>query len=90
MSAGGTPRNLDTAMHGAEYVLVDGVIFETGYLRVPDSDTVADDIVLEARNGSSEIEFTRGELDGAEHVGEGVYRLKSGALLRFFSSATIH
>jgi hypothetical protein len=90
MSAGSNPTNLGTAMHGAEFVLVNGVIFETGYLRVPDGDTVADDIVLEARNGSSEIEFTREELDGAEHVGEGVYRLKSGALLRFFSSATIH
>jgi len=90
MSAGSNRTNLGTAMHGAEFVLVNGVIFETGYLRVPDGDTVADDIVLEARNGSSEIEFTREELDGAEHVGEGVYRLKSGALLRFFSSATIH
>ena len=53
-------------------------MFETGYLRVPDGDTVADDIVLEARNGSTEIAFTREELDGAEHVGEGVYRLQVG------------
>jgi len=90
MSAGSNSANLGTAMHGAEFVLVNGVIFETGYLRVPDGDTVADDIVLEASNGSSEIEFTREELDDAQHVGEGVYRLKSGALLRFFSSATIH
>jgi hypothetical protein len=90
MSVGVNPTSLGTAMHDAEYVLIDGVIFETGYLRVPDADTVADDIVLEARNASSEIEFTREELDDAEHVGEGVYRLKSGALLRFFSSATIH
>src|SRR5215813_5509286 len=69
MSAGGNATSLGTAMDQAEYVLIDGVIFETGYLRVPDGDTVADDIVLEARNGSSEVEFTRGELDDAEHIG---------------------
>ena len=85
-----TSSNLGTAMHDAEYVLIDGVIFETEYLRIPDGDTVADDIILEARNGATEVEFTRGEFDDAEHVGQGVYRLKSGALLRFFSSATIH
>lgn len=90
MGMGGYPTKLDTAMHDADYVLVDGVIFATEYLRVPDSETVADDIVLEARNGSSEIAFTRAELDGAEHVGEGVYRLKSGALIRFLSTATVH
>ena len=77
-------------MNGADYVLVDGVVFETEYLRVPDSETVADDIVLEARNGTTEIAFTREEFDGAEPVGEGVYRLKSGALIRFLSTATIH
>lgn len=86
----GYPVNLGTAMHGADYVLVDGVVFETEYLRVPDSETVADDIVLEARNGSAEIAFTCGEFDGAEHVGDGVYRLKSGALIRFLSTATVH
>ena len=90
MGMGGNSANLGTAMHDAEYVLIDGVIFETGYLRIPDGDTVADDIVLEASNGSTEVEFTRGEFDDAEHIGEGIYRLKSGALLRFFSSATIH
>ena len=58
-----TSSSLGTAMHDAEYVLIDGVIFETEYLRIPDNDTVADDIVLEARNGSTEIEFTRGEFD---------------------------
>jgi hypothetical protein len=90
MGVNASSSNLDTAMHEAEYVLIDGVIFETAYLRIPDGDTVADDIILEARNGATEVEFTRGEFDGAEHVGEGVYRLKSGAVLRFFSSATIH
>ena len=46
--------------------------------------------MLEAKHGDTEITFTREEMDGAEHLGEGVYRLKSGAQLRFLSSATIH
>jgi hypothetical protein len=71
-------------------VIIDGVMFETAYLRVPDRDTVADDIVLEARNGETEVAFTREDVEGAEHLGEGVYRLKSGAQLRFLSTATVH
>jgi len=81
---------LAVAMDNADYVLIDGVVFETGYLRVPDEDTVADDVVLEARHGETEVEITRGEMDGAEHMGDGVYRLKSGSLLRFLTGATIH
>jgi hypothetical protein len=77
-------------MDDADFVLIDGVVFETEYLRVPDEDTVADDVVLEAKRGDTEIELTRAELDDAEHVGEGVFRLKSGAHLRFLSGATLH
>lgn len=89
----GRGRNLmqfGTAMDDSDFVLVDGVMFETEYLRVPDQDTDAEDIVLEARNGDTEIAFTRQDIDGAQHLGEGVYRLKSGAQLRFLSTATIH
>ena len=60
------------------------------YMRVPDELTVADDVVIEAKHGDDEIMFTRREIDDAEHLGEGVYRLKSGEELRFLSSATIH
>ena len=77
-------------MDDADFVLIDGVVFETEYLRVSDEDTVADDVVLEAKRGDTEIELTRAELDDAEHVGEGVFRLKSGAHLRFLSGATLH
>ena len=77
-------------MDNADFVLIDGVVFETEYLRVPDEDTVADDVVLEAKRGDTEIELTRAEIDGAEHVGEGVFRLKNGAHLRFLSGATLH
>lgn len=81
---------LADAMHGADFVMVDGEMFETEYLRVPDEYTVADDVVLEAKRGDDEIAFTRGDVDDAEALGDGAYRLKSGALLRFLTSATIH
>jgi hypothetical protein len=90
MAGGWNVINLTDAMHNADFVLVDGVMFETAYLRVPDEYTVADDVVLEATRGEDEIAFTRGDVDGAESLGDGVYRLKSGALLRFLTSATIH
>jgi hypothetical protein len=82
--------DLVRAMGDADYVLIDGVIFESAYLGSPDDRARADDIVLEARQGDTEVAFTREEMDGAEQLGEGIYRLKSGALLRFLSSATIH
>ncbi|MFO1322928.1 MAG: hypothetical protein U1F15_02585 [Burkholderiales bacterium] len=77
-------------MKGADYVVIDGVVFETGYLRVPDEFTVADDVVLEARSGDTEIDMTRAEIEGAEGVGQGVFRLRNGSLVRFLSSAVIH
>ena len=90
MTTGVNLGNLASAMDNAEFVLVDGVIFATEYTRVPDDRTVADDVVLEAVHGDTEITFTYQEMDGAEHMGDGVYRLKSGAEIRFLSSATIH
>ena len=83
-------HRLTDAMHDADFVLIDGIVFRTGYLRVPDEDTVADDVVLEATHGNDEIALTRDEIDDAQFLGDGVYRLKSGALLRFLSTATIH
>jgi len=85
-----TLPELSRAMVGADFVLINGIVFATEYLRIPDESTVGDDVVLEAKHGDTEVAFTRDEIEDAEHVGEGVYRLKSGALLRFFSSATIH
>ena len=82
--------NAAQAMHDADFVLVNGVVFVTEYLRVPDEDTVADDVILEAKRGEDEIELTRDDIDNAEFLGDGVYRLKSGAMLRFLTSATVH
>ena len=57
---------------------------------MPDEFTVADDVVVEARNGETEIELTRAEVEGAERVGEGVFRLRNGALVRFLAAAVLH
>ena len=81
---------LTEAMRGAEFVQVNGIVFETGYLRVPDESTTAEDVVMELKLGATEVTFIREELDGAEYVGDGAFLLKSGALVRFLTSATIH
>ena len=82
--------SLVQAMDGADFVQLNGIIFATEYVRVPDESTVADDVVMELKLGETELAFTREELDGAEHLGDGTYRLTSGALLRFLSTATVH
>jgi hypothetical protein len=81
---------LTDAMRDADFVQVDGVVFQAEYLRVPDDFTVADDVVMELKLGNTEVAFTYEELEGAVYLGEGQYRLKSGARLRFLTSATIH
>jgi hypothetical protein len=81
---------LTEAMRGAEFVQVNGIVFETGYLRVPDEATTAEDVVMELKLGETEVMFIREELDDAQYVGDGAFLLKSGALVRFLTSATIH
>ena len=88
MKTGSIP--LTEAMRDADFVQVNGITFETGYLRVPDERTVADDIVMELKLGETEVTFVREDLDDARYVGNGAYLLKSGAVLRFLASATIH
>ena len=80
---------IDT-MSDADFVVIDGVMFQTGYLRVPDEYTAADDVVLEARHGDTEVDLTREEVDDAVLLGEGVYRLKSGSIVRFLVGAVVH
>jgi hypothetical protein len=81
---------LSDTMHDADFVVIDGVVFETAYVRVPDEFTVADDVVLEARHGETELAFTQADFEAAEHVADGFYRLAGGHLLRFLTSATVH
>ena len=85
-----TNTPLAQAMQDADFVQLNGIVFEAGYLRAPDEATVADDVVMELRHGETELSFTRDELDDAQYVGEGLYRLKSGAILRFLTAATVH
>jgi len=77
-------------MRDADYVMVDGVVFATDYLRVPDEFTVADDVVLEASSDDAEIDMTRAELEGAVDIGEGMFRLRSGSVVRFLAGAVLH
>jgi len=81
---------LAEAMRDADFVQINGVLFMTEYLRVPDESTVAEDVVMELKLGDTAIEFTRDQLDGAEYVGDGYFRLKSGEILRFLSHAIVH
>jgi hypothetical protein len=85
-----TMNSMVHALDNADFVLFEGVVFETEYLRVPDEETRADDVVLEARRGEDEISLTFEEIDAAESLGEGVFRLKNGALLRFLAQVTLH
>ena len=81
---------LSVTMQGADFVVIDGIVFETEYLREPDEFTVPDDVLLEVRSGETELAFTLADLDGAERVADGGYRLGSGHLLHFIASATLH
>lgn len=78
------------AMQDAKFVQVNGQMFVTGYLCMPDDELVADDIVLEASSDDSELELTLDDVKGANQIGPGVYRLKSGAIVCFLNSATVH
>lgn len=82
--------SLRDALLNADYVQINGLVFETEYLRIPDDDMAADDIVIEVKHGEMELAFTRAELDEAEPIGESIFRLKSGAYLRFLTSVTLH
>jgi hypothetical protein len=88
MKTGSIP--LTEAMRDADFVQVNGITFVTGYLRIPDDLTVADDVVMELKLGEAEVTFIREDLDDAKYVGDGAYLLKSGAVLRFLANATIH
>ena len=79
------------AMQDARFVEINGRIFVTGYHCLPDEGRlVADDIVLEASAEGCEIELTLAEVRDADEIGEGAYRLRSGAVVCFFPRATLH
>ena len=69
---------------------IDEQVFETQYLRVPDEHTTPDDIVMELRHGDDELELIAADLEGVEAMGGGTFRLRSGELIRFLSTPTLH
>ena len=78
------------AMQDAKYVQIDGEIFATGYLCLPDDALKADDIVLEASAGDSEFELTMDDVRDANQLEPGVFRLRSGSVVSFLTPPTIH
>ena len=78
------------AMQDAKYVQIDGQIFATGYLCLPDDALKSDDIVLEATSGESEFELTFAEVRGANQLEPGVFRLASGSVVAFLTPPTVH
>ena len=78
------------AMQDAKFVQFNGHMFVTGYACLPDDSLVADDIVLEASSADSEFELTLDDVREADQIGPGVYRLRSGAVICFLNSATVH
>ncbi|HXX83857.1 MAG TPA: hypothetical protein VEN29_07710 [Casimicrobiaceae bacterium] len=45
---------------------------------------------MELMLGDTELAFTLDELDDAEYLDDGLFRLKSGALVRFLTVETLH
>ena len=78
------------AMQDAKYVQLDGQLFATGYLCLPDDVLRSDDIVLEATSGDSDLEWTFDEVRDANQLEPGVYRLRSGSVVAFLTPPTIH
>jgi hypothetical protein len=81
---------LADAMRNASFVQVNGVVFEADYLREPDEDTYAEDVLIEVHRGDTLLAFTREDLEGAQYLGEGAYQLRSGARIQFLLPAVIH
>ncbi|MDR1530056.1 MAG: hypothetical protein LBS40_06645 [Burkholderiales bacterium] len=78
------------AMRDADFIFIDGNIFKTRYLRIPDETTQADDIILEAQHEDTEVELTRFDIDQAIPLEAGFFRLKNGMVVRFIAATIIH
>ena len=78
------------AMQDSKYVQFDGHVFLTNYACLPDDVLVGDDIVLEGTSADSEFELTLDDVREAAQIGPGEYRLRSGSVICFLESATVH
>ena len=77
-------------MQGADYVVIDGVVFEADICASRTNSRSPTTSCWKRASGDTEIDMTRAEIDGAVQVGEGEFRLRNGSLVRFLSSAVIH
>jgi len=82
--------NFIEAMQNADFVFIDGEIFETRYLRIPDENIMADDIVLEARHDDTEVMLLHSDIDQAKPLGADFFRLKNGMVVHFFAATVVH
>jgi hypothetical protein len=45
---------------------------------------------MELRHGDDELELIAADLEGVEAMGGGTFRLRSGELIRFLNTPTLH
>ena len=69
MATGINLLSLASAMDNADYVLVDGVVFATEYMRIPDDATTADDVVIEAKHGDDAARSTTPSISARASTG---------------------
>jgi hypothetical protein len=82
--------SLIRALTGADFVWVNGDIFRTDYIRMPDEDTVGDDVLIEGSSEQGFLMLTQGELQKAKEHEDGSFELRDGVVLRFLTSASVH
>ncbi|MEN9558943.1 MAG: hypothetical protein RLZZ502_154 [Pseudomonadota bacterium] len=82
--------NMVYALHGAEFVWVNGTIFRTDYLRIPDDETTADDVILEGSHDNMRLMLTQSDIQKAKAHEDGSFEFGDGVFLRFLSSASLH
>ena len=82
--------NILFAMQDTDFVEFNGCRLVSSYLRDPGEALVPDDVVLEAENEDGELMLTFHDVDGADQIGPGQYRLRSGAVVVFLRQPTIH
>ena len=82
--------NILHAMQDAKFVEINGHTLLTRYSCDPDDELMAEDVVLEAIADGGELELTLDDVTDAIELEPGAYRLRSGAVLCFFTPPTIH
>ena len=82
--------NILLAMQDATFVEINGHTLLTRYACDPEGQLTAEDIVLEAWADGGELELTLDDVTDAVELRPGAYRLRSGAVVCFFTPPTLH